>query len=576
MSGLRRALTAACIGVVGSQGVATAAPLRHALVIGTNDGGAQVASLAFAESDADAMATLLAEIGGFEANRISVLLDPTVSELDSALDRHQRLSEQHEDDLYLVYFAGPASPKGLRLGREQIAYETVRARLRSTPAETRVALLDLCYATPSALEHGIQATDRLFGDAHAEEAWLTASTRCAAGRESRSLQGGVYAHTLRSGLRGAADLDDSAIDLDALERYLRASEPGTDPTHDIARSGRDPGLPITDVRNAQALLTLPATEDGRISVRRISDGQPMVTLATPTPTARLALPPGAYQIRRELNEHRFEVSVRLEADQSHGVEAWGSEVTARPDPITRNPAAPSWLPRDGGPDRAPALAALAGLTAPGAGQLYTGRAWRGLGTFAATTALLAGALTDPVDEIDPAMTALLGGALWGASLADAVYRAPNQGEDRPIGGAQISLEGTSGVDQWRWPRHIGLSADVVFLESAADRPTSLSLGLDRVGYTPYDGGWDAHVGSRILVGWEGRRLRPAAVAAVGLRQGDLPRGTARMTRAVIGFGGQLRYYAVPRYFGTVEARWERDGDQNGLRSGVGFGVHLGR
>ena len=49
-----------------------------------------------------------------------------------------------------------------------------------------------------------------------------------------------------------------------------------------------------------------------------------------------------------------------------------------------------------------------------------------------------------------------------------------------------------------------------------------------------------------------------------------------MTRAVIGFGGQLRYYAVPRYFGTLEARWERDGDQNGLRSGVGFGVHLGR
>ena len=38
----------------------------------------------------------------------------------------------------------------------------------------------------------------------------------------------------------------------------------------------------------------------------------------------------------------------------------------------------------------------------------------------------------------------------------------------------------------------------------------------------------------------------------------------------------LRYYFVPRYFTEVEARWERDGDEGGLRSGVSMGIHLGR
>lgn len=254
--------------------------------------------------------------------------------------------------------------------------------------------------------------------------------------------------------------------------------------------------------------------------------------------------------------HRVEPDTDVQAEVPDGNDA--SELPERPVPV-----------------HDPFTAGAASVAIPGAGQLYRGQYAKGLAYFLATSALLVTTLYDPIDEVHTGAIALAGAALWGGSVADAASSDP--GARRRIEGLQVSFSGGFGVQDWRWPTHYGLSADLpLFHRDTETGPIGISVGLDRVGVTPYPDGWDAHVGSRILAGWEGQRWRPAALVAFGLRTGELPTGTARLTRTVIGVGGELRYFMTPRYFTLLEARWERDGDQNGLRSGVGLGLHLGR
>src|SRR5215831_7169683 len=52
-------------------------PHTHAIIVGSNVGGAGQNSLKFAESDAEQMATVLREVGHVEATRTRVLLHPS-------------------------------------------------------------------------------------------------------------------------------------------------------------------------------------------------------------------------------------------------------------------------------------------------------------------------------------------------------------------------------------------------------------------------------------------------------------------------------------------------------------------
>jgi hypothetical protein len=93
-----------------------AATVRHAVVIGANDGGGTLEPLRYAEADAERLGSLLVELGDFDDSMVTVLFRPTEDQLRQALADHAAIGEKYDDDLFLFYYSGHADASGLRLG----------------------------------------------------------------------------------------------------------------------------------------------------------------------------------------------------------------------------------------------------------------------------------------------------------------------------------------------------------------------------------------------------------------------------------------------------------------------------
>ena len=215
----------------------------------------------------------------------------------------------------------------------------------------------------------------------------------------------------------------------------------------------------------------------------------------------------------------------------------------------------------------PVVAGASSLLMPGAGQLYNGEVLKGLAYFGATAALVGTtAFTPREGALEGGWYPMVGLAVWGASIADAAYNVHHREEHRPYGGATVAFSGHFG----NMGPHYGTSVDLML------RP-GVSLGLDRVGYTPQpEGGFDLTVGSRLMLALEGQRLRPGAFIGAGVRHGR-PTGVQDITtRTALSAGANVRYYPVTRHFLEADVRYDREGLGAGITTGIGLGVHLGR
>ncbi|MFT4627720.1 MAG: TM2 domain-containing membrane protein YozV [Myxococcota bacterium] len=577
--------------------LALAAPLRHALVVGANDGGGVLEPLRYAERDAETMADVLVELGSFDEERVSVLYAPTAEELREALAHHAAIGELVDDDLFVFYYSGHADANGLRLGEDRYWFDALKHDMRSIDATVRIGLLDACRSGTITRLKGAALTNSLFDQragALQGEAWLTASSADEVAQESDRLRGGFFTHYLVSGLRGAADRDDGIVDLDELWRYT--SERVVSKTGETAAGAQHPSrefdlagaghIPLADVRHATAGIRFPDSLMGQLAVFRLPDGIQVAELTKQAGYATsLALPPGRYRVRRREGDALYDITLTLADGSLLAVTDWGEPWTgeladARGDRLAHYVDLSRSWERKQKLGHSPGIAGVSSIAVPGAGQLYNGHVLKGLAYFVATSSLMAGTIVGSETRIAPTLWPLVGATLWGASVADATYNVHRREDKRPRRGVPLSASGSFSSDP-TFPWHLGASADLML------RP-GLSIGLDRVGVSTYrDRGWDMHAGSRLMVAGEGERVRPGAFLAFGVRHGrdqldPLPQRTLesvtdrRLTRTVFGAGANLRYYVVPRYFTEVEGRWERDGEQQGWRAGVGLGVHLGR
>jgi len=288
---------------------ARAEVLRHALVVGSNAPSAELAPLRYAEDDAQRVAALLIELGGFPADEVTLLRSPTAEQLRAALDMHEHIAEDTGEDLFLFYYSGHADEQGLRLGEGQISFDELRGDLRDMPAEVRLGVLDACRSGEITRLKGLAITAPFLDqdDLTAEgEAWLTASSADESAQESDRLQGSFFTHYLISGLRGAADKGDGVVSLDEAYAYAYdrtvvrtgGTTGGTQhPAYDFRIQGKG-DLPLTDVRRASARLRLPADLAGVVTVLREPEDVPVaeVSKAEGKETV-LALPPGTYRLQ---------------------------------------------------------------------------------------------------------------------------------------------------------------------------------------------------------------------------------------------------------------------------------------
>ena len=300
--------------------LAAAAPLgeggvlRHALVVGVNDGGPGMDPLRYAETDARRMAEVLGELGGFQASNITVLQDPDRDELQSALRAHHAIAAASPQDLFLFYYSGHADALGLKLGTETLPYGELRQSVRDMPAEVRLGVLDACrsgeitrlkglhVAAPFAMDTSLPAEG---------EAWLTATAAEEAAQESDRLEGSFFTHYLVSGLRGAADAGgsdggDGVVSLGEVYAYAYdrtvartgATDAGTQhPGYDFRLQGSG-DLAITDLREGGARISLPMTLGGELTILRLPAEIPVAEIAKqPGTTVIVALQPGNYLLR---------------------------------------------------------------------------------------------------------------------------------------------------------------------------------------------------------------------------------------------------------------------------------------
>lgn len=569
--------------------------VRHAVVVGANQGGGTLATLLYAERDAEKMADMLVELGGFDDGLVSVLYAPTAEDLRVALAHHAAIAAEYPDDLFLFYYSGHADASGLRIGDEHYYFETLKSDLRQAESTVRIGVLDACRSgTITRLKGATVGSSILDTVGAAEgEAWLTASTAEEEAQESDELRGGFFTHYLISGMRGAADLDDGVVDLQELYAYTSdrvvagtgASQAGTQhPSYDFRLAGAG-AIPLTDVRRASATIHLPVSVEGRISVLKLPDFSQVAELNKPVGReTQIAVPPGRYLLRRWSADHLYETGAYVNDGAAITVDDWGNPrsplaTTSRgttdviEERLDEYLAQSRKLELELNLGSSPAIGGLASALLPGAGQIYNHQVGKGLLYLGATSALLSGLAFDPSEELDPLgasapLFATLGAGLWGASVFDAAFNVHRNEQGRPKGGVQLGFGAMASADP-DFPYHVGGSADVFLFPG-------VSVGLDRVGYSKYgDERWDLSIGSRLMVGWDGsRRLRPGAFAALAVRSGHLPK--TQVTRVVFAPGLDLRYYVVPRYFLDVDARYEVGAIWNGPVIGVGFGTHIGR
>jgi hypothetical protein len=301
---------------------------RFALVVGANDGGSDRVRLRFATSDAEAVATVLRELGGVRNEDLTVLRDPTPEELDGALRRVatalRSASEAGTRTQFLFYYSGHSDERGLLLGGTRLEYKPLRTRVQAVPADVRIAILDSCASGAfTRLKGGTRRAPFLAGSATKVEghAFLTSSSADEAAQESDRVGGSFFTHFLATGLRGAADVDGDRL-VTLIEAYefafdetlarTEASRGGAQhAAYDIQLAGSG-DLVMTDLRKTSATLTLAEDVGGRVYVRE-SGGKLAAELYKPRGSSAvdLALEPGRYQVTVDDGDHHRRADVDL-------------------------------------------------------------------------------------------------------------------------------------------------------------------------------------------------------------------------------------------------------------------------
>ncbi|MBX7082108.1 MAG: caspase family protein [Nannocystaceae bacterium] len=311
---------------------------RFALLVGANDGGNERVRLRYANSDAEAVATVLRQIGGVRDADMIMLRDPNPEELTSAFeDLAQRVRSASRDGKrtqLIFYYSGHSDERGLLLAGERVDYATLRGRVQSMQADVRIAVLDSCASGAfTRSKGGTRRPPFLVGASSSVEghAFLTSSSADESAQESDRVGGSFFTHFFTTGLRGAADADrDRYVTLTEAYRFAfdetleRTEATRGGPQHaayDIQLAGSG-DLVMTDLHKPSATLVLAKDVVGRVSVRSGSGRLAAELYKTKDAGAMsLAIEPGKYQVMTDDGGARRRADVEIGRGGRVAVEA---------------------------------------------------------------------------------------------------------------------------------------------------------------------------------------------------------------------------------------------------------------
>jgi hypothetical protein len=152
---------------------------------------------------------VLVGFGGFAADRVELLRDPSTADVRVALRRLAATARDgSEDTLVFVYYSGHADDKHLHLRGEPLSHRELQDTLRALPATIKLGVVDACKSGAVTRKGGGQISEFAVDVVNPKVSGMVLLTSSGAdelSQESRALAGSVFTHHLVSGLRGAAD-----------------------------------------------------------------------------------------------------------------------------------------------------------------------------------------------------------------------------------------------------------------------------------------------------------------------------------------------------------------------------------
>jgi hypothetical protein len=294
---------------------------RFALIVGHNLGAASDEPLRFAEQDAQRFREILTQLGSVPEQDAILLQGGSAADLRQALARLDRTMRSRAGAglaTVIFYFAGHGDDQNLHLGSERFPRTELDTVLAALPAELVLAFVDACQTPLTGRSLGVRAGPSfdvgvVQPGAPRGVVMVRSSQSGEPAYESDQLEGAVFSHYLRSGLRGAADADqDGKVSL--AEAYAFASRSTIlysargsaliqHPSYQMELKGSGE-LVLTEPERASAVLEFPPGAQGeRYLVYRKPSG---AVLAEIVPTVdrpvRLAVPAGRLMIQRRLED----------------------------------------------------------------------------------------------------------------------------------------------------------------------------------------------------------------------------------------------------------------------------------
>ncbi|HVZ71825.1 MAG TPA: caspase family protein [Polyangia bacterium] len=292
---------------------------RFAVIVGNDSGGRDTRPLLYARADARKVHDILTRLGGVRADDAQLVLDGTAQDLLAALataERRAADAEAHgERTALVVYYSGHAKDGALRLGDTSLPLDSLKARLASSPADVRIAILDSCRSGALTRTKGARRAPAFAIQADGPTGAkglviLTSSASDEDSQESDLVGGSYFSHHLASGLLGGADKSgDGRVTL--FEAYAYAYDRTVADTAESAAGAQHPtfsydlagngDLVLTDVAARREGIYLP--REAPSGVYYLVDREGFVAaeiVKNEGGDRRVALAPGRYRVKRRL------------------------------------------------------------------------------------------------------------------------------------------------------------------------------------------------------------------------------------------------------------------------------------
>ena len=303
---------------------------RYAIVIGNNLGDRGEAVLRYAERDAERLAGVLQDVGGFPAQNVVTMLGRDAETVRAALIAvNDRIRGEHAGAAMLVvYYSGHADAGALHLGATALEVNQLEQLVRGSSASFRLLALDACRSGALTRVKGGQLAPPIaitVGDTMPADGvvFWSASAASEDAQESDEVQGSFFTHYLVSGLAGPADVNgDGAVTTDEAFEYARAatlrasSRTLAGPQHatfrDEVHGRQDVVLTSPGAAARMAAIEVPAGRD--VLVMADSAGGRIVGEIAATDRARrLTLRPGRYFLRERADGYLLEGPLAIAA-----------------------------------------------------------------------------------------------------------------------------------------------------------------------------------------------------------------------------------------------------------------------